>query len=237
MVKALVNGDFLTEVFGLAPYMLGLIRVLASDTCGIRSLWDMRAGYFPQKGLTTNENIGLTSIRVESIGLVKDHPKIILKFSFSIPLFNVMKNVHIGMQKFQVSHIRFLGYEIRDDATILPPRKSSWLREHTAKIPCQIICMELAQLQAMICIENLAEKDTTENSDAAREAFLAELALDSKKRIGMSISGQHASSHENASKAQSDAETGVALDQQEDEAGHRKMELEAEKRKLQETLE
>lgn len=30
-------------------------------------------------------------------------------------------------------------------------------------------------------MEDLAEKDATEKSDAAREAFLAELALDSKK--------------------------------------------------------
>lgn len=30
-------------------------------------------------------------------------------------------------------------------------------------------------------MEALAEKDATEKSDAAREAFLAELALDSKK--------------------------------------------------------
>lgn len=32
-------------------------------------------------------------------------------------------------------------------------------------------------------MENLAEKDATEKSDAAREAFLAELALDSKKTV------------------------------------------------------
>ena len=33
-------------------------------------------------------------------------------------------------------------------------------------------------------LEDLAEKDATEKSDAAREAFLAELALDSKKSSG-----------------------------------------------------
>lgn len=33
-------------------------------------------------------------------------------------------------------------------------------------------------------MEDLAEKDATQKSDAAREAFLAELALDSKKGIG-----------------------------------------------------
>lgn len=32
-------------------------------------------------------------------------------------------------------------------------------------------------------MEDLAEKDATEKSDAAREAFLAELALDSKKGV------------------------------------------------------
>lgn len=32
-------------------------------------------------------------------------------------------------------------------------------------------------------MEDLAEKDATEKSDAAREAFLAELALDSKKVV------------------------------------------------------
>lgn len=32
-------------------------------------------------------------------------------------------------------------------------------------------------------LEDLAEKDAREKSDAAREAFLAELALDSKKGI------------------------------------------------------
>lgn len=32
-------------------------------------------------------------------------------------------------------------------------------------------------------LEDLAEKDATEKSDAAREAFLAELALDSKKGV------------------------------------------------------
>lgn len=32
-------------------------------------------------------------------------------------------------------------------------------------------------------MEDLAERDATEKSDAAREAFLAELALDSKKAV------------------------------------------------------
>ncbi|XP_011071732.1 uncharacterized protein LOC105157124 isoform X1 [Sesamum indicum] len=38
-------------------------------------------------------------------------------------------------------------------------------------------------------LEDLAEKDATEKSDAAREAFLAELALDSKKGAGAGVEG------------------------------------------------
>lgn len=41
-------------------------------------------------------------------------------------------------------------------------------------------------------LEDLAEKDATEKSDAAREAFLAELALDSKKSVrGGSDNSRH----------------------------------------------
>lgn len=41
-------------------------------------------------------------------------------------------------------------------------------------------------------MEDLAEKDATEKSDAAREAFLAELALDSKKGVrGGSDNSKH----------------------------------------------
>lgn len=41
-------------------------------------------------------------------------------------------------------------------------------------------------------LEDLAEKDATQKSDAAREAFLAELALDSKKSvIGGSDNSRH----------------------------------------------
>ncbi|KAI3690561.1 hypothetical protein L2E82_48652 [Cichorium intybus] len=39
-------------------------RVLASDTCGARNIWDRRAGNFPQTGLTTNANSSLTSIQL-----------------------------------------------------------------------------------------------------------------------------------------------------------------------------
>ncbi|KAL0342747.1 UNVERIFIED_CONTAM: hypothetical protein Scaly_1937300 [Sesamum calycinum] len=38
-------------------------------------------------------------------------------------------------------------------------------------------------------LEDMAEKDATEKSDAAREAFLAELALDSKKGAGAGVEG------------------------------------------------
>jgi len=42
-------------------------------------------------------------------------------------------------------------------------------------------------------LEDLAEKDATEKSDAAREAFLAELALDSKKvSKGGGVTSRHA---------------------------------------------
>lgn len=43
------------------------------------------------------------------------------------------------------------------------------------------MCLQFLFFQAHL--EDLAEKDATEKSDAAREAFLAELALDSKKAV------------------------------------------------------
>ena len=42
-------------------------------------------------------------------------------------------------------------------------------------------------------MENIAEKYATKKSDAAREAFLAELALDSKKHI---VNGNDISRHD-----------------------------------------
>lgn len=39
-------------------------RVLASDTCGVISMWDRRVSDLPQTGLTTNANSGLTSIQL-----------------------------------------------------------------------------------------------------------------------------------------------------------------------------
>ncbi|KAF5770234.1 putative transcription factor WD40-like family [Helianthus annuus] len=40
-------------------------RVLASDTCGVISIWDRRASNRPQSGLTTNATYGLTSIQLD----------------------------------------------------------------------------------------------------------------------------------------------------------------------------
>nr|GEV96382.1 ubiquitin carboxyl-terminal hydrolase-related protein isoform 1 [Tanacetum cinerariifolium] len=185
--------------------------------------------------------------------------------------------IEVGIQK-QKEHLSVELSKI--DARIM--RNVSGIKQLEAKIGplCAhdfgLVVVPLVKSYLRAHIENLAEKDATEKSDAAREAFLAELALDSKKGTGdiskhsndklkdkrkskehrktkdsrgTSIGDQHGSSHDNASKAsstppeideqpsESDAETGDAVDQQEDEARRRKMELEAEERKLQETLE
>lgn len=39
----------------------------------------------------------------------------------------------------------------------------------------------ITSLFLQVCLEDLAKKDATKKSDAAREAFLAELARDSRK--------------------------------------------------------
>ncbi|KAE8674698.1 hypothetical protein F3Y22_tig00111721pilonHSYRG00032 [Hibiscus syriacus] len=70
----------------------------------------------------------------------------------------IMRNV-IGMQQLEV---KLEPVSAHDYQTILLPLVKSYLRVH---------------------LEDLAEKDATEKSDAAREAFLAELARDSKKGI------------------------------------------------------
>ncbi|KAI3711453.1 hypothetical protein L2E82_41555 [Cichorium intybus] len=115
-----------------------------------------------------------------------------------------------------------------DFALILVPLLKSYLRAH---------------------IENLAEKDATEKSDAAREAFLAELAQDSKKRA--TYVSKHLNKRKNkeyrkvkdstaTSNCESesvDEDSSVDIIKQEDEAMRRKIELEAEERKLKETLE
>ncbi|KAI3739163.1 hypothetical protein L2E82_29560 [Cichorium intybus] len=98
-------------------------------------------------------------------------------------------------------------------------------------------------------IENLAEKDATEKSDAAREASLAELAQDSKK--GATDVSKHLNRRKNkeyrkvkdstaTSNCESesvDEDSSVDIIKQEDEAMRRKIELEAKERKLEETLE
>lgn len=163
----------------------------------------------------------------------------------------IMRNLS-GMQQLEAK----LGILCAQDfGLIVVPLVKSYLRAH---------------------LENLAEKYATEKSNAAREAFLAELALDSKKGTGhipkhgndklkdkrknkeyrktkefkATITDDlHVSPHDNEEKASSDplvidkqlnesvAEVGVDFHQQEDEAMRRKIELEAEERKLEETLE
>ncbi|KAL8091545.1 uncharacterized protein LOC141692568 isoform X2 [Apium graveolens] len=130
-------------------------------------------------------------------------------------------------------------------------------------------------------LEDLAEKYATEKSDAAREAFLAELALDSKKRIVKgNDSSRHAHEKSKEKKKNKDlrktkdvkaitnnelhvhpqvtaqsisvafeydedyfdiepivAGSGVDLTNEEDELQRRNLEIEAEERKLEETLE
>ncbi|KAK2998830.1 hypothetical protein RJ639_023901 [Escallonia herrerae] len=105
-------------------------------------------------------------------------------------------------------------------------------------------------------LEDLAEKDATEKSDAAREAFLAELALDSKKGTGGHLHERTKEKKKNKESRKtkdikateacdedlSDSETvvsgsGDALNHQEEEIRRRKFELEEEERKLEETLE
>ncbi|KDP31191.1 hypothetical protein JCGZ_11567 [Jatropha curcas] len=68
----------------------------------------------------------------------------------------IMRNVS-GMQQLELKLEPISAHDYR---SILLPLVKSYMRAH---------------------LEDLAEKDATEKSDAAREAFLAELALDSKK--------------------------------------------------------
>ncbi|XP_015879540.3 uncharacterized protein LOC107415685 isoform X1 [Ziziphus jujuba] len=70
----------------------------------------------------------------------------------------IMRNVS-GMQQLE---LKLEPVSAHDYRSILLPLVKSYLRAH---------------------LEDLAEKDATEKSDAAREAFLAELALDSKKGV------------------------------------------------------
>ncbi|KAM7471373.1 hypothetical protein LguiA_009556 [Lonicera macranthoides] len=114
------------------------------------------------------------------------------------------------------------------------------------------------------CLEDLAEKAAKEKSDAAREAFLAELELDEKtkekkrnkenrktKDLKSTGGDELHRNHETVEQASipvvcngetPDSEIVVAgssdaLDEQEEELRRREIELEAEERKLEETLE
>lgn len=79
----------------------------------------------------------------------------------------IMRNV-TGMQQLE---LKLEPVSAHDYRSILLPLVKSYLRAH---------------------LEDLAEKDATEKSDAAREAFLAELALDSKKSVrGGSDNSRH----------------------------------------------
>ncbi|XVE54864.1 hypothetical protein DITRI_Ditri03aG0116900 [Diplodiscus trichospermus] len=79
----------------------------------------------------------------------------------------IMRNVN-GMQ---LSELKLEPVSAHDYQLIMLPLVKSYLRAH---------------------LEDLAEKDATEKSDAAREAFLAELARDSKKGVqGASDNSRH----------------------------------------------
>ncbi|GKD08616.1 ubiquitin carboxyl-terminal hydrolase-related protein isoform 1, partial [Tanacetum coccineum] len=93
--------------------------------------------------------------------------------------------IEVGIQK-QKEHLSVELSKI--DARIM--RNVSGIKQLEAKIGplCAhdfgLIVVPLVKSYLRAHIENLAEKDATEKSDAAREAFLAELALDSKKGTG-----------------------------------------------------
>ncbi|KAG8388657.1 hypothetical protein BUALT_Bualt02G0148100 [Buddleja alternifolia] len=161
--------------------------------------------------------------------------------------------VVVGMQQLEVKLEPASSHDFR---TILIPLVKSFMRAR---------------------LEDLAEKDATEKSDAAREAFLAELALDSKKVVAAGVdnskhvherSKDKKKSKENRKNRDSKATNSDELHEQTAEeillsSGHdeespcsdvavhvtdddlqlqeeeykRRIELEAEERKLEETLE
>ncbi|PPS08609.1 hypothetical protein GOBAR_AA12046 [Gossypium barbadense] len=166
----------------------------------------------------------------------------------------IMRNV-TGMQQLEV---KLEPVSAHDFQSVLLPLVKSYLRVH---------------------LEDLAEKDATEKSDAAREAFLAELARDSKKSIrGGNDNSRHSQDKSKDKKKNKEfrkskdskvsggnelhiltdetaeqvslavASDGDHLDsevvsvnsddlKQQEEELRRKIELEAEERKLEETLE
>ncbi|BFG32689.1 hypothetical protein CerSpe_189630 [Prunus speciosa] len=166
----------------------------------------------------------------------------------------IMRNV-TGMQQLE---IKLEPVSAHDYRSILLPLVKSYLRAH---------------------LEDLAERDATEKSDAAREAFLAELALDSKKAVRggndslrhtqektkdkkknkeykkakdskvNGVSDEHMHHDETSELSFPVASDGDLLDseiivsvngddlKQLEEESKRRIELEAEERKLEETLE
>ncbi|XVF50204.1 hypothetical protein PTKIN_Ptkin04bG0077300 [Pterospermum kingtungense] len=166
----------------------------------------------------------------------------------------IMRNV-TGMQQLELKLEPVSAYDYR---SIMFPLVKSYLRAH---------------------LEDLAEKDATEKSDAAREAFLAELARDSKKSVrGGSDNSRHSQEKSKDKKKNKEfrkskdskasggseqnmlndetaeqfslavASDGTYLDsegvsmtsddlRQQEAEFRRKIELEAEERKLEETLE
>ncbi|KAL4566551.1 hypothetical protein LXL04_030668 [Taraxacum kok-saghyz] len=149
----------------------------------------------------------------------------------------IMRNM-TGMQQLEAKLGPLCGH---DFSLIVLPLVKSYLRAH---------------------IENLAEKDATEKSDAAREAFLAELALDSKKleKQNNSINKRKNKEYRKIKDLKStnesvdedvdiDIDINISIengkinnenedeDEDDDEGMRRKIELEAEERKLEETLE
>ncbi|KAK3440086.1 hypothetical protein EUGRSUZ_B00398 [Eucalyptus grandis] len=167
----------------------------------------------------------------------------------------IMRNV-AGMQQLELKLEALSAYDYR---LIVLPLVKSYMKTH---------------------LEDLAEKDATEKSDAAREAFLAELALDSKKvSKGGGLTSRHAQDrtkdrkrHKEFRKTKATKASGIDEQQifsqetdepdspsvasegdqpdsdilaymndddlkEQEEEMRRKIELEAEERKLEETLE
>lgn len=95
----------------------------------------------------------------------------------------IMRNV-TGMQQLE---LKLEPVSAHDYRSILLPLVKSYLRVDIEQL--DLIVEFLAffgpnfnfNISFQAHLEDLAEKDATEKSDAAREAFLAELALDSKK--------------------------------------------------------
>ncbi|KAJ0751151.1 putative transcription factor C2H2 family [Helianthus annuus] len=99
-----------------------------------------------------------------------------------------------------------------------------------------LIVVPLVKSYLRAHLETLAEKDATEKSDAAREAFLAELALDSKKASGDVTRHVNDKLKDKERTRNTEKQRTSRLQAVEDEATRRKIELEAEERKLEETL-